>query len=498
MNRCTISLLVVLVMLAAVTAQAQIPRTISYQGVLCDASGNPKPDNSYQMTFRIYEAETGGTAIWTEQKTLTVTRGLFSTLLGPFDAAIKFDKPCWLSIQVGSEGELSPRIPLSSVGYSFSAMNADTAGYAANIKDGAVTGDKVASGQLVKSINALKDNVTLEGGSNVTISKSGNTLTIAAASSPGGTITGVTAGTGLSGGGTSGNVPISIADGGVNTAQLADGAVTAGKLAQPLSLTDDVRIDGGRFIVNNSTPSTVNWGSFQIGNPTAGGEAGIGFFNRDGAITYGPSPVADSKWFLGLNPYSVGASTFGISNSVLGSTPAVSILYDGRIGIGTSSPQAKLHMEEGSLLISGTTGGTPASGEGTWLMWIPAKAAFRAGYVDDSQWDDANIGSYSTAMGNGTEASGAQSTAMGYLTTASGEASTAMGRGTTASGRFATATGYYTTAGGAYSTAMGSNASTKGYWGCFAIGDAGTDTLKCITSLVRASQVGIACSRIAR
>ena len=48
------------------------------------------------------------------------------------------------------------------------------------IADSAITGTKIATGQVVKSINSLKDAVTLSAGTNVTITPSGNTLTIAA------------------------------------------------------------------------------------------------------------------------------------------------------------------------------------------------------------------------------------------------------------------------------------------------------------------------------
>src|SRR5262249_14289932 len=46
------------------------------------------------------------------------------------------------------------------------------------LADNSVTAAKIASGQAVKSFNGLFDNVLLSAGSNVTITPSGNTLTI--------------------------------------------------------------------------------------------------------------------------------------------------------------------------------------------------------------------------------------------------------------------------------------------------------------------------------
>ncbi|MCH8838244.1 MAG: tail fiber domain-containing protein [Candidatus Marinimicrobia bacterium] len=113
--------------------QAQIPRTLSYQGIVTDAAGDIKPDGSYSFAFKLYDVSSGGTALWTESKTLSVKDGLFSTALGDqvvFPSSLAFDQPYWLSIKVGSEAELSPRTPLTSVGYSFHALRADTAEYA--------------------------------------------------------------------------------------------------------------------------------------------------------------------------------------------------------------------------------------------------------------------------------------------------------------------------------------------------------------------------------
>lgn len=93
-----------------------------------------------------------------------------------------------------------------------------------------------------------------------------------------------------------------------------------------------------------------------------------------------------------------------------------------------------LTLTDGSLLLTGTTGTTPASGAGTRLMWIPEKEAFRAGSVDDTQWDDANIGNNSFAVGRDSKASGRNSTSIGNGNISSGAASLSTGAITTASG----------------------------------------------------------------
>lgn len=54
-----------------------------------------------------------------------------------------------------------------------------------SIANGGVTGTKIAAGQVVKSLNGLFDNISVEAGPNITITKSGNTLNIAAPSQPG-------------------------------------------------------------------------------------------------------------------------------------------------------------------------------------------------------------------------------------------------------------------------------------------------------------------------
>jgi hypothetical protein len=85
-------LCVLLVLAIALTSGANIPRTMNYQRILRDADGTLVADGNYEITFGIYDASTGGTALWTDAETLTVEDGVVNVILGetagidlPFD-----------------------------------------------------------------------------------------------------------------------------------------------------------------------------------------------------------------------------------------------------------------------------------------------------------------------------------------------------------------------------------------------------------------------------
>jgi len=141
------------------------------------------------------------------------------------------------------------------------------------------------------------------------------------------------------------------------------------------------------------------------------------------------------------------------------------IYHLGEVGIGTSSPTAKLEVQNGSVLFAGSIGTTPVSGAGTRMMWVPEKAAFRAGAVWGNQWDDTEIGAYSSALGLSSIASGAASTALGRDNFATGIATTCIGRENTASANGATAIGRNNQASGEGATALGFSTIAAGFAG---------------------------------
>lgn len=95
----------------------------SYQGKITDTLGNPIPDSIYSLTFRLYTQLTGGSPFWNETQQVQVKNGLFSVLLGavnPMESVPSFGT-IYLSLQVGNQQELTPRLRIVSSPYSYLA-----------------------------------------------------------------------------------------------------------------------------------------------------------------------------------------------------------------------------------------------------------------------------------------------------------------------------------------------------------------------------------------
>jgi len=139
-------------------------------------------------------------------------------------------------------------------------------------------------------------------------------------------------------------------------------------------------------------------------------------------------------------------------------TPNATLRYDNGTWLATSNLSntgTDIQINNGGILCTGVTDSITVSGAGTRMMWIPSKAAFRAGEVAGNHWDLDSIGSYSVAMGRNNKALGASSTATGSRNQALGPHSMVAGSNNKASKNYAIALGGYNIASGSYSTAIG-------------------------------------------
>lgn len=118
--------------LGCAVAAAQTPSLMNYQGTLTDEQGAPL-EGSRDLTLRMYPSAEGGSAFWSESHPgVALVDGVFSVVLGtasPLTPAV-FDTPeCWISVQVDTGSEISPRMRVTSVPYS---LRAESAAYAAS------------------------------------------------------------------------------------------------------------------------------------------------------------------------------------------------------------------------------------------------------------------------------------------------------------------------------------------------------------------------------
>ena len=151
------------------------------------------------------------------------------------------------------------------------------------VSAGSVTGAGIASGQVVKSLNGLADAVTLSAGTNVTLTPSGNTLTIASAGVGGSGIWSVNG----------------------NNAYYTAGAIGVGTSSPKGALQV---ASGGVAVTGHSSPYTG---------------AGAGVF---------------------MESASFGGALFAFDYTAYAPRPLLLNSPGGNVGIGTISPQAQLHV----------------------------------------------------------------------------------------------------------------------------------------------------------
>lgn len=126
LSRTVLGLATLAGLLGSATGSAAVPSLLTEQGRLFDSSGNPQ-SGQLSFVFSVYDAETGGTALWTETQNLTLDSGYFSARLGdvtPIPASVFDGNARYLGVKVGTDAEMSPRQSIVSVPYALLANNA--------------------------------------------------------------------------------------------------------------------------------------------------------------------------------------------------------------------------------------------------------------------------------------------------------------------------------------------------------------------------------------
>jgi hypothetical protein len=313
-------------------ANAQVPRSISYQGKLIK-DGQPYSGVINQMLIKIYDAS--GTVLFEETTgPVPVTEGIFNLLLGGatnnLPGYLKFDQQYFLGINVDNAGELSPRTPFVAAPYALNSQTVGGIGVATVPTPGMLlpldaNGKVPASvlpqaAQSVGTINGVDGDPASVPPNDLTLTtqtpldiaiipdQANHKININYIGTGGSTITSVQAGPGLQGGGSTGVVILSVAPQGITTAMLGTGVVTGIKLDQNvagLGLVQDflgnlnintdatLQIVGDALGLNLANPNT--WTAIQTFN------AGI-VVNGPTIINGTPEPNAT------LNP--VGVAVF--------------------------------------------------------------------------------------------------------------------------------------------------------------------------------------------
>jgi hypothetical protein len=131
---CRLTLLMLLLTLAAIGQQASIvPTLVNFKGIITDVDGKPMT-GTVGVTFYLYQDSEGGTPLWMETQNVQPDKsGRYAVSLGatksaglPTDVFVSGEAR-WLGVQPEGQAE-QPRVLLLSVPYALKAGDAETIG----------------------------------------------------------------------------------------------------------------------------------------------------------------------------------------------------------------------------------------------------------------------------------------------------------------------------------------------------------------------------------
>lgn len=232
------SLLAALGLLLASAGAQAVPTAFTYQGFLQDA-GNPA-NGSYDLRFTLqsFDAMLGTQVVGTPQAKddVAVSQGVFSVALDFGAAPSNANYTLKIEVRPGaSTGAYTLLAPDTAITATPQAFYADASAFAVSVGPNSVGSPQIIDGNVVRSkiagqavsvteIDAstvqARVAATCAAGSSIRAIDQSGAVTCETDDTGAGTITGVTAGTGLSGGGSSGAVSLAIAAGGVGSTQV--------------------------------------------------------------------------------------------------------------------------------------------------------------------------------------------------------------------------------------------------------------------------------------
>ncbi|HET6513427.1 MAG TPA: hypothetical protein VFH43_14645, partial [Candidatus Kapabacteria bacterium] len=137
-------LLFLFVVLGSSSLYAQVPRAISYQGILRYQNGQTVPDGNHTITTILYTTRTGQTKVYEKTFAVFTTRGEFSVIMDSIAPSVTFDRPYFLAIKIDGLDELQPRTPLTSAPYALNVPAATASVTLIEPRDASLTIDNGA------------------------------------------------------------------------------------------------------------------------------------------------------------------------------------------------------------------------------------------------------------------------------------------------------------------------------------------------------------------
>lgn len=126
--RMTLAALLLGALAAGPARAATSSQKIQFQGKLLDTANNPR-NGSFDITFRLFNVPTAGTALWTEtQSAVPVNNGVFEASLGAVTALTSNlfgGASHFLEVEVVPDPAMTPRLPLLMAPSAFRALLAD-------------------------------------------------------------------------------------------------------------------------------------------------------------------------------------------------------------------------------------------------------------------------------------------------------------------------------------------------------------------------------------